>query len=96
MLNLREKVTVVDVSARDGLQSLDRWVETNTKVRMLNRLTEARRPNFGHMEVRLTIDDPEAYTKSWTVTIPWVFMPDTELLDWVCENEKDFQHLVGK
>jgi len=55
-----------------------------------------RRPNFGHMEVRLTIDDPKAYTKSWTVTIPWVFMADTELLDWVCENEKDLQHLVGK
>jgi hypothetical protein len=48
------------------------------------------------MEVRLTIDDPKAYTKPWTVTIPWEFVADTELLDWVCENEKDYQHLVGK
>ena len=55
-----------------------------------------RRPDFGHMEVRLTIDDPKAYTHPWTVTIPWVYVADTELLDWVCENEKDFQHLVGK
>ena len=45
---------------------------------------------------RVTIDDPKTYTKPWTVTIPWVFMADTELLDWVCENEKDFEHLVGK
>ena len=55
-----------------------------------------RRHDFGHMEVRLTIDDPKAYTKPWTVTIPWEFVADTELLDWVCENEKDYQHLVGK
>jgi hypothetical protein len=55
-----------------------------------------RRPDFGHMEVQLTIDDPKAYTKPWTVKIPWVLMPDTDLLDWVCENEKDSQHLVGK
>lgn len=55
-----------------------------------------RRPDFGHMEVQVTIDDSKAYTKPWTVTIQWELLPDTELLDWVCENEKDFQHLVGK
>jgi hypothetical protein len=55
-----------------------------------------RRPDFGHMEVQVTIDDPKAYTKPWTVKIPWEYLPDTDLLDWVCENEKDFGHLVGK
>lgn len=55
-----------------------------------------RRPDFGHIEVLLTIDDPKAYTKPWTVKIPWEFLPDTELLDWVCENEKDAQHLVSQ
>jgi hypothetical protein len=55
-----------------------------------------RRQDFGHMEVQLTIDDPKAYAKPWSVTIPWNLMPDTDLLDWVCENEKDYQHLVGK
>jgi len=55
-----------------------------------------RRPDFGHMQVQLTIDDPKAYSKPWTVTLPWQFVADTELLDWVCENEKDVQHLVGK
>jgi hypothetical protein len=55
-----------------------------------------RRPDFGHMQVQVTIDDPKAYTRPWTVTIPWQFLPDTELLDWVCENEKDVQHLVGR
>jgi hypothetical protein len=55
-----------------------------------------RRPDFGHMQVQLTIDDPKAYSRPWTVTIPWDYAADTELLDWVCENEKDVPHLVGK
>jgi hypothetical protein len=54
------------------------------------------RRDFGHMTVQLTIDDRKTYSKPWTVTIPWELFPDTELLDWVCENEKDNVHLVGK
>ena len=59
-------------------------------------LERFRRRDFGHMDVQLTIDDPKTYSKPWTVTIPWEYVPDTELLDWVCENEKDVEHLVGK
>jgi len=55
-----------------------------------------RRPDFGHIELQLTIDDEKAYTRPWTVTIPWELLPDTELLDWVCLNERDVPHLVGK
>lgn len=55
-----------------------------------------RRPDFGHMQVQLTIDDPKTYAKPWDVTIPWVYVADTDLLDWVCENEKDVEHLVGR
>jgi hypothetical protein len=50
---------------------------------------------------RSTVDlvrilDPKAYTKPWTVTVPFEPMPDTELIEHVCENEKDLQHMVGK
>jgi hypothetical protein len=54
------------------------------------------RPDFGHMSIQITIDDPKAYTKPWTVTIPKDLMPDTELIEWMCENEKDYAHMVGK
>jgi hypothetical protein len=54
------------------------------------------RRDFGHMDVQVTIDDPKTYTRPWTVTIPWDYMPDTDLLDWVCENNKDVPHMVGK
>src|SRR6266446_10917190 len=55
------------------------------------------RRDFGHMNIRVVIDDPKAYTKPWTVTMPYDLLPDTELLEYICpENEKDLQHLVGK
>lgn len=41
MLALPEKVTVVEVGPRDGLQSLDRWIDTQTKIAMIDRLSEA-------------------------------------------------------
>jgi len=54
------------------------------------------RRSFGHMDIQITIDDPKAYTKPWTVTIPKDLMADTELIEWMCENEKDYAHMVGK
>jgi hypothetical protein len=56
-----------------------------------------RRKDFGHMDILITIDDSKAYTKPWNVKLPVTFMADTELLEYVCnENNKDLQHLVGK
>ena len=49
-----------------------------------------RRIDFGRMSVQITIDDPKAYLKPWTVSFEWELFPDTELLDWVCENNKYF------
>jgi hypothetical protein len=56
-----------------------------------------RRPDFGHLEVTLTVDDPKAYTAPWTVTLKQNIAVDTELLNYYCmENERDESHLVGK
>ena len=53
--------------------------------------------NFGRLEIEVTVDDPKAYTKPWTVKLNLVISLDTELLEYVClENEKDVSHLVGK
>ena len=55
------------------------------------------RKDFGHLDIVITIDDPKAYTKPWTVTEAFKYLPDTELLEYVCnENNKDVKHLVGK
>jgi len=56
-----------------------------------------RRRDFGHMDIQITIDDPKAYTKPWTAELHPELIPDTELLEFVCnENERDLRHLVGK
>lgn len=41
MLAFPDSVEIVEVSPRDGLQSFPRWVDTDTKVAMINRLSEA-------------------------------------------------------
>jgi len=56
-----------------------------------------RRPDFGHLEIEVTIDDPRAYTKPWTVAVHQRIMVDTELIEFVCqENEVDAPHLTAK
>ena len=55
-----------------------------------------RRQNFGHMAMEITIDDPKTYVKPWTATLHFHLLPDTDLIENVCENEKDAKHMVGK
>lgn len=56
-----------------------------------------RRPDFGHLAIEVTIDDPKAYTKPWTVTVHQHILADTELIEFVCqENEQDAPHLSAK
>lgn len=53
-----------------------------------------RRPDYGRLEVEVTVDDPKAYTKPWTVTLRQRLAVDTELVDEVClENEKSYQRM---
>jgi hydroxymethylglutaryl-CoA lyase len=64
VLEYPERVTVVDVSARDGLQSFHRWVDTDVKVAMVDRLSAAGFPvievtNFAHPRVIPHLKDAE-------------------------------------
>lgn len=56
-----------------------------------------RRPNTGRLTIEVTIDDPKAYMRPFTLTEDLHLLPDTDVLEFVCnENNKDLQHLVGK
>jgi hypothetical protein len=52
------------------------------------------RRDFGHMTLNITIEDPKAYAKPWSVSLPYTLLPDTELIETYCENEKDQAHAV--
>ena len=62
----------------------------------LHTIERYRRRDFGHMELQVTIDDSKAYTKPWTISIQLSLMPDTDLIEDMCDNEKDARHEVGK
>ena len=54
-----------------------------------------RRPNFGSLDVDVTINDPKVFTKPWTVNLHMRPLLDTEMLDFFCmENNRDIDHFV--
>jgi hypothetical protein len=74
----------------------DTWIDWNGSVvtEKAKIREEMRRPDFGHLEIRVTVDDPKAYTKPWTVTLKQRIVVDAELIDEIClENERSFKHL---
>ena len=71
------------------------WLDVNgTPLTDRGRITERyRRRSYGSMDVEVTVDDPKAYTRPWTVTIEHRLMPDDELIEFVClENERSTRH----
>ena len=55
-----------------------------------------RRRDSGHIDLQVTIEDPKAYNRTWTLPVDLDLMPDGELIEFICDNERDKQHLVGK
>jgi hypothetical protein len=53
-----------------------------------------RRPNYGNLEIEITVDDPKVFTKPWTVRMDQSIELDTELIDEFClENEKSYERM---
>jgi hypothetical protein len=75
----------------------DVWLDVEgSPLTSTGKMTERwRRPKFGLMQVDITVEDPKAYTKPFTVRVNHQLMPDTELMEFVCE-ERDAIHYVGK
>ena len=51
------------------------------------------RRDFGHLDIEMTFDDPEMYTKPFTIKIPHNLMADADIFEDFCDNEKDSAHL---
>jgi hypothetical protein len=53
-----------------------------------------RRPDYGHLDMTVTITDAKTFTQPITYKAVLDLMPDTELLEHYCqENEKDDEHI---
>ena len=52
-----------------------------------------RRKDFGHMDLAISISDPKAYVKPWTMNADLNLLPDTELIEAFCDDhEKTMEH----
>ena len=70
----------------------DGWLDVNgSPYTRQAKITERfRRPTFGHLQIDLTIEDPKAYTKPWTVRVDQRLWPDQELIEFVCLENQQF------
>jgi len=56
-----------------------------------------RRRDFGHMDVEMTFDDPQMYTKPFTIKFTQELQADSDIFEYICnENEKDRAHMGQK
>ena len=81
-----DTLVVETVGLRD-----DGWLDYNgSPITSTGKLTERfRRTNFGTLDIEITVEDPRAYTRPWTAHVRNQITVDTELFEFVCqENEK--------
>jgi len=86
---------VVDRIAFDDRVWLDQTLHPHTdKLHVIERY---HRPDFGHLEIEITVDDPGTLAKPWTMKRKADLAPTEQIYEFICgENNKDIPHLVRK
>lgn len=75
---------VVETIRQNGQTWLDmRGLPATEALTVTERFT---RPSIGRIDIDVTIDDPEAYTRPWSVKLAWRLVPDTDLIESICEE----------
>jgi hypothetical protein len=83
---------VVDTRGFNDKSWLDDSGRPHTEA--LHTLERFHRRDFGHMDVEITIDDPAAYTRPWSFPLQFEFLADTDMIEDVCDNERDSGHSI--
>ena len=89
-----DTLVVETIGIKDGT-----WLDVRgTPLTDAAKITERfHRPTFGKLEIGITVDDPKAYTRPWSIQVVQSLAADTDMLEFVClENERDVRHLTGK
>ena len=73
------------------------WLDVNgAPLTSAGRIIERfRRPTLGTLEIDVTIDDPKAYTRPWTVRVNQRLLPDTDLIEFICLENQQFNPATG-
>ena len=80
--------------AEDG--PYDGWLDVNgSPYSQQARFTERiRRPSFDHLQIDITLEDPKAYTKPWTVRVDQRLIVDQELIEFECNENQQFRRKI--
>lgn len=80
--------------AEDG--PYDGWLDVNgSPYSQQAKFTERfRRLDYSHLQIDMTVDDPKAYTKPWTVRVDQRIVPDGELIEFVCNENQQFRRKI--
>jgi hypothetical protein len=54
-----------------------------------------RRPNFGNLEIEITVDDAKAYTRPWTVTVRQRIQLNSEMMEFICIDKDAARYVEG-
>jgi len=74
----------------------DGWLDVNgspytQQAKFTHRIS---RPTYGHLQMDITVEDPKAYTKTFTVRIDQRIAPDQEMIEFICNENQQFRRRV--
>ena len=77
--------------AEDGPN--DGWLDVNgSPYSEQAKFTEKiRRPTYDHLQIDMTVEDPKAYTKPWTVRVDQRLMVDQDIIEFECNENQTFR-----
>ncbi len=64
------------------------WSAVYPRTEMMRMEERYQRSDFGHLEIRVTIEDPGVFTEPFIRNVTWDLAPQAELMEYVCENNK--------
>ena len=74
----------------------DGWLDVNgSPYSQQAKFTERfSRPTFSRLSIDITLEDPKAYTKTWTVRVDQRILPDEEPIEFICNENQQFRRRI--
>jgi hypothetical protein len=72
------------------------WLGLYPHTEKLHIIERYRRSDFAHLEVQVTIEDPDTFTRAWNQNKVWELAPQEDMLEYVCSENNKPEHMVGK
>lgn len=54
-----------------------------------------RRPDLGHVNLHVTIEDPGAFKAPWNLHMVWTLAPGEEVGEYVCNENNDYHKNIS-